>query len=229
MGLFDFLKRKKVTQSQSQSVSVTLTNPNDPTQATGVTKAAIDARHAEWDRINALCKDNPPGRELDLRIAQEVTMLPGAGYWRRSSWTTTNWEPCKKGDFSPGDEPKGPMSSAADVYYDIGGGRVFAIPYYSTDANEMMRLIAHLQKTRHAQVHLDIFNLLDKEDWGTASISGGDCNCPHDKEYDPNDGHGWTYIDDISGDSPMHAVAIAALEFCKKVKPKIEKQAESAT
>lgn len=34
------------------------------------------------------------------------------------------------------------------------------------------------------------------------SIMGGDCNCPRPKFYDPQDGHGWTYIhmDDVPDD-----------------------------
>jgi hypothetical protein len=206
MGLFDFWKRKKVP-------AIIQVEPDHK-------KAQVDARMAEYERLKKSVLDNPPGRELDLLIAQQVTDLPGAGYWRRSSWTTTNWEPCKKGDRSPGDATTGPMSSASDVYYDIGGGAVYAIPYYSTDANAMLSLIAHLSETRHARFSLNI------DDESEVTVSAGDCNCPHSKEYDPGDGHGWTYIDEVYGKTPMHAVAVAALEFCKKVKAL--KQTESA-
>jgi hypothetical protein len=206
MGLFDFLKKKAPSPLQSGAELHAEAVAN---------KERVDARMAEYHRLKKVVEDNPPGRELDLRIAQEVTRLPNAGHWNRSGWTTVNWERCGKDD------------AVASVCYNDSGrdgalapGGVMAIPYYSTDANEMMALIDHLVTTRHARVTL---SLGDESD---VSISAGDCNCPHSKEYDPDDGHGWTYIDEVLGKTPMHAVAVAALEFCKKVKA--EKQKERA-
>ncbi len=36
--------------------------------------------------------------------------------------------------------------------------------------------------------------------WNCGGAFAGDCNCPHMKEYDPEDGHGWSHCE-IPADS----------------------------
>ena len=73
----------------------------------------------------------------------------------------------------------------------------------------------------------------DKEEVYLYSLTGGDRNCPHPKNYDPSDGHGHTYITEHDVDIPEvpddkydveHAKAMIKLANEVEAKPFSEKE-----
>ena len=86
---------------------------------------------------------------------------------------------------------------------------------YSTDITAAWSVVDWLAKTGHwaATVHseptLDFFRV---------DLRAGDLNCPHNKPYDPKDGHGNSKVMDWDGTSAPHAICLAAL---KTIRPEV--------
>ena len=119
------------------------------------------------------------------------------------------------------DNPPGPALDRLvfDAAYSEPDPHRWTIPAFSTDPQCMMDLLSHLSKTRHVRSRISVGDADEKNMDSDVTLWAGDCNCPHNKQYDPNDGHGVTYVPEMPGHTPMHAVALAALEICGKVKP----------
>lgn len=109
-------------------------------------------------------QDWPPGyedwsqnddRNLDLLIAQKVTNLPGAGWYKRSSCHDSEWVPATGPEDFTEDHP----AWKASRYY-LRSNDIRAIPYYSTDWNEAMRLRTRLvREGRGRELEAEVIRL----------------------------------------------------------------------
>jgi hypothetical protein len=129
------------------------------------------------------------------------------------------------------DNPPGPAldKMVFDSVFSEPDPHRWTIPDFSTDPKFMMELLAHLSRTRHVRAIIRVGDASEEHMDSDVTLTAGDCNCPHIKDYDPNDGHGFTYVEGIPGRTPMHAVALAALEICKRVNPERELLDKSET
>ena len=119
------------------------------------------------------------------------------------------------------DNPPGPAldKMVFDAVFSDPAPHIWTVPEFSTDSRYMMEVLARLAETRHVYARISVGDADEEHMDSEVTMWAGDCNCPHQQEYDPNDGHGSTYAMEIPGRTPMHAVALAAIEMCRRVKP----------
>jgi hypothetical protein len=148
----------------------------------------------------------------------EKPYFPGAGYWRRRSKFTTGVERCQKGE-ACFDEP---TWLADEPMYELFPDRpsdvdpqVQVIPHFSSRLEDALLLVRWISREEHVKTTLTFCSQDEDKSLDSANVTmdAGDCNCPHGKEYDKRDGHGWSYFEDYSGDTEAHAICLCFLEI----------------
>lgn len=106
--------------------------------------------------------------------------------------------------------PPGPTLDAC-VSKDILGSQE-VLPY-STDIGRAMELVHWLEREEDVRTSLDCDVSIP-----SASMYAGDSNCPHGKDYDRRDHHGYSSVSEVCGDQEAHAICLASLEIVPKLR-----------